>query len=433
MQRVKINLAVFAVLATITIGWSVTSLFSIDRLERPYTISAQFESSPGLSPGFPVTYLGTTIGSVKSVDLEDGMSVIELKIRRDVELPAALDAAARRKSAIGEPYVDLAPRDGTSAADGPRLEPGAVIPLERTSVPISYAQLFASVDDLIDAVDPDKLQILLHETAVALDGRGDELRTLVVAADELTSDLVTNADEIDQFIGDLGTMAHTAATHRDSIETSLDSLSDLTASLSDLEQPINDLLAEAPPMVRLLTNIFQAGDASLLCTLDGLATLEQIVTPTELASLRQVLTDAPQISAILDDVITPDGYLNVDIQLGGTEGNPVIHQPRVSQPAAPNVPGCADFSAEYTPTGGSNNAGAGAGGDGAFPTDGTIEVPGVTDEVGVDLAGSSDLDEPDEPPLARIIGMAVPAAAVALLAAVAWFAYGLIRDRRKTG
>lgn len=289
MRRVKINLAVFAVLATVTIVWSFTSLFSIDALDKPYTVTAEFESSPGLAPGFEVTYLGTSIGSVKSVDLAEGMSVIELKIDNDVELPAAVDAAARRKSAIGEPYVDLQPRAGTDTESGPRLEDGDVIPIERTTVPVSYADLFRSVDDLVDTIDPEQLEIMLHEIATALDGRGDELRTLVVAGRDLTDDLVVHADEIDRFITDIGDMARVAADHRDSIEASLDGLEAIAESMPALEQPLQDVLTEAPPLVRVLHSIFTNGDKGLLCTLDGLAVLDRIVTPQILDSLRASL------------------------------------------------------------------------------------------------------------------------------------------------
>lgn len=429
MRRVKINLAVFAVLATVTIVWSFTSLFSIDALDRPYTVTAEFESSPGLAPGFEVTYLGTSVGSVKAVDLEDGKSVIRLKIDNDAELPAAIDAAARRKSAIGEPYVDLSPSEGTDPDSGDRLSGGDVIPLERTTVPLSYADLFRSVDALIDAIDPEQLEIVLHETALALDGRGDELRTLVVGGADLTDDLVVHADEIDQFLADIGDMARVAADHRDSIEASLDGLEAIAESMPAFEQPLADVLEEAPPLVRVLHNIFTNGDAGLLCTLDGLAVLDRIVTPEILDSLRASLGRGSTISAILDDIFTPAGDVNAVLLLDVATNAPLYPSKR-PQPVAPLVPGCADHAVDTSTPGESDRAGVGDGGDGPFDPDGELDVPGVTEDVDVSLAGSSDLDAPDEPFLSRLLGLAVPAVGVVLLAAVGWFLYGVVRDRR---
>lgn len=230
MTRVRINLAVFALLAVATIGWSVVSLFDIDRIDRPYNITAEFESSPGLRSGFQVTYLGTQIGTVKSVDLRPGMSVATLKIDRDVELPAAVEAQARRQSAIGEPYVNLSPKNPDETEEGPRLVDGANIPIEDTTVPINYEDLFTAFDELVNAVDPAQVEILVREMAAALDGRGDELRTLVVGARDLTSVLVDDADDIDALLADLGDMARLAAENKDSIEGSLDALTEVSGS-----------------------------------------------------------------------------------------------------------------------------------------------------------------------------------------------------------
>lgn len=103
---------------------------------------------------------------------------------------------------------------------------------------------------------------------------------------------------------------------------------------------------------------------------------------------------------------------------------------RRPQPGVPDVPGCADFSVETATPGASDRAAVGTGGDGPFPDDGEIDVPGVSDEVEVALSGSSDLAAPDEPILSRLLGLAVPAVGLVLVAAVGWFLYGVVRDRR---
>lgn len=257
MTRVRINLAVFALLAVVTIAWSVVSLFDIDRLDRPYNVTAEFESSPGLRSGFQVTYLGTQIGTVKSVALEPGMSIVTLRIDRDVEIPADVTAQARRQSAIGEPYVNLSPRDLTNTETGPRLADGANISIEDTTIPINYEDLFTAFDDLVNAVDPSEVEILVDELAAALDGRGDELRTLVVGARDLSDDLVTNADEIDALLVDLGDMAGLAAEHSDSLEASLDALTEVSTSLDEIDAGFREVLVDAPPFVALLNRIFE--------------------------------------------------------------------------------------------------------------------------------------------------------------------------------
>src|SRR5690606_12834600 len=162
--------------------WSFATLFEVDALDDPDFVTVEFESSPGLARGFEVAYLGHAVGSVHAVALQDGFSEVVLRIDAGEELPAAVDAMARRKSAIGEPFVELAPTPGTDPSTGPRLVDGDRIPLARTSSPISYGTLFKSVDALLAAVDPDQVGTVVDELAAALDGRGDDVRRIITGA-----------------------------------------------------------------------------------------------------------------------------------------------------------------------------------------------------------------------------------------------------------
>lgn len=432
MRTIRINLVVFAVLATATIVWGATTLFSFERIERPFTVTAEFESSPGLTSGFQVTYLGTRIGTVSAVDLEPGKSVVELKIDRGVEIPATLQAAARRQSAIGEPYVNLEPREGTNPDEGPRLQEGDTVELKHTTVPISYAALFKSVENLVNAVEPEPLEILFREIAAALQDRGDEWRTIIVGSRDLTDNLVENADAIDQMIADIGSLAEIAADNRDSITTSIDNLTVLADSLTELEGPVSEFLVDAPPLVNLLNRVLAQADESLLCTVDGLTALREIATPEALAALSDSIDKSDTGSAIIAAVLGDDGIVDLGVTLAALEDLPEVYDTRLPPPTAPSIPGCDGFDVDFTAAGASDRAGPGAGSDGPTGADGTVDVPGATEDVDVTLAGASDLPQPDDPFLAKVIGWFVPAAALALLAAAGWLLFTILRQRRAT-
>ena len=108
-RRVVINLVAFALLFAVLAVWAVTNVVQLDQIERPYTIVAEFESSPGLQPNVEATYLGVSIGSVEAVDLAEGHVRVAIDVDRGVEIPEGVSAAVRRKSAVGEPYVALDP------------------------------------------------------------------------------------------------------------------------------------------------------------------------------------------------------------------------------------------------------------------------------------------------------------------------------------
>src|SRR5690606_15039418 len=202
-RRVVVNLVAFALLFVLLASWAIRNVVKLDQIERPYEIVAEFESSPGLQPNVEATYLGVSVGSVDSVRLADGHVRVVIDINRGVEIPEGISAAVRRKSAVGEPYIALDPAEGASEA--PLIDPSAgyTVPLERTSIPLSYGQLFSSVDELVSAVPAEDLGVVLHELATALDGRGAELREIIAGSEAITTTLATRSESLDELASDL--------------------------------------------------------------------------------------------------------------------------------------------------------------------------------------------------------------------------------------
>ncbi len=56
-------------------------------------------------------------------------------------------------------------------------------------MPLAYGELFTSLDQLISAVDPDAFTTVVHELALALGGRGPELRQVLENVDDATATL----------------------------------------------------------------------------------------------------------------------------------------------------------------------------------------------------------------------------------------------------
>lgn len=420
-KRILLNLAAFAVVSTVVIAWSFATLFEVDALDDPDFVTVEFESSPGLARGFEVAYLGHAVGSVHSAALRDGFSEVVLRIDKGKGLPAAVDAMARRKSAIGEPFVDLAPTPGTDPGSGPRLRDGDRIPLARTSSPISYGELFKSVDALLAAVDPDQVGTVVDELAAALDGRGDDIRRIITGARALTERTVANGDEIDQLITDLGDFAGLLADNRDELGRSIDAFDAVTQTLDDNAGSIEQLLDEGPSALSVVMRIVATTDAQLACTVDGLAVLGPVSADGVAEALGATIADSGTAMAVTDGVIGDDGFVNLTLLLSDASGANVYPERRPA-PVAPLVEECAelagrtvgaDLGPRATPGPGGRNDLAGGGG---IDADGRPVDP---DDGGPE--GSSDLDAPDDPFLAEVVRIALPILLLVALAALAWW------------
>jgi phospholipid/cholesterol/gamma-HCH transport system substrate-binding protein len=431
-RRILLNLAAFAVISGVIIVWSFVTLFEVDAIDDPDFVTVEFESSPGLSRGFEVAYLGHAIGSVDTVRLRDGYAEAVLRIDKGHEVPAQVDAAARRKSAIGEPFVDLSPTPGTDADDGPRLQDGDRIPLERTSSPISYGVLFKAVDALLAAIDPDEVGIVIHELAAALDGRGDDLRRVITGSRALTERTVANGDEIEQFLVDMGDITGVLAENRDALGQSIDAFAAVTEMLDDTSDEIERFLVDGPSALRLIARIVATTDAQLACTVDGLAVLGPITADGVAEALGATIRDSGAALEVTNGSIGEDGYLNLTLLLSDGR-DAVIYPQRRPQPVAPQVAGCGELAGPTLATGEGGRASLGPGGRGVGTSDQGLDDGGRDGSGGVGRDGGSDLDSPEEPLLGRWLRAALPFLLLAALAGVAWWLWKRYRASREPG
>lgn len=371
-RRVVVNLAAFVTLFVALGSWAVRNVLELDQIERPYEIVAEFESSPGLQPNVEATYLGTSIGSIDSVRLAEGHVRVVIDVRRGVEIPAGVSAAVRRKSAVGEPYIALDPPATPTSEPARTIDPdeGYTIPLSRTSVPLSYGQLFGSIDDLISSVPPEDLGVVVSELATALEGRGDELRQILASSADLTTTLAASSDVFDQLASDVTRLTRTIAVERDDIGGSFDNLSALTGTLAEGSGDLRRLLDEAPRFGQQVQDLLDATYADLSCSLADVGSLFAAVgTDPHVEDLVRVLRSAAAARDALESSMVAPGEQGADgPYVGGSFGivqdnPPDAYSPPAALPPSAELVSCA--ASGSTAPGDIGGAGAVGAGDGA--------------------------------------------------------------------
>lgn len=376
-RRVAVNLAVFAALGLSLAWWAVGNVLQIDVFDRPYTITADFESSPGLQPGFDVGYLGTPIGRVRTVDLEDGGVTVVMAIDKGRHIPVGSSLAVRRKSAIGEPYVDVVP-PADASTDGPFLAPGAHIPRERTSTPLAYADLFDALDQLVSAVPADDLDTLLHELAVGLDGRSEDLRRIITGSSDALDTFADNADLIEEFTANMADLVSTLSAHRAELGQGLDNTVAVTGALTAANADLQRVLTDGNSLANRTADLLAGSKPEVSCVLGDLGELAvRLGRPDLLGAIEQLLATGPDAEAVFQDssaggVVAneADGpYIRAipPLNVGGEESVPVYDHPH-QLPDVPAVAACPDLSAADAPSGSSTATSSGAaGGTGDSP------------------------------------------------------------------
>src|SRR5947209_13560610 len=172
-RRIRIQLSIFAVVAVAAIaiiGLGYIHLPSLLFGVGHYTVTVELPEAANLYPTGNVTYRGTEVGRVASVRLTDTGVAADLSLNSDVPIPSDLDAQVHSQTAIGEQYVALLPRNGTSSP----LKDGDVIPRSHTSVPPDINALLDAANRGLLAIPNDNLKTVVDESYTALGGLGPE-------------------------------------------------------------------------------------------------------------------------------------------------------------------------------------------------------------------------------------------------------------------
>ncbi|MEY2452283.1 MAG: phospholipid/cholesterol/gamma-HCH transport system substrate-binding protein, partial [Acidimicrobiaceae bacterium] len=135
-RRTLINLVFFLFVFAIMCVWAVRNIVVIDAIDKPYTISGEFQAASGILPNAEVAYLGVHYGRVSSVSSVPGGVKMTMKLDRDKkDIPKSSTARIFRKSAIGEPYIDFQPPAGFDtkhAQPSDFLRDGDTVPVAQT-------------------------------------------------------------------------------------------------------------------------------------------------------------------------------------------------------------------------------------------------------------------------------------------------------------
>ncbi len=127
--------------------WSVTKLWK--DVEKN-TYSAYFVEANGLFVGDEIRILGVAVGVVDKVEPQPTSSKVTFSVDKQYPIPADARAAILSPSLVTSRAIQLVP----AYSSGPKLSPGASIPLNRTAVPVEWDDFRKQLEKLTDALQP---------------------------------------------------------------------------------------------------------------------------------------------------------------------------------------------------------------------------------------------------------------------------------------
>ena len=243
-RQIVIQLLIFSMLAVVALGIMVISYMRLPALMGvgQYRVTLELPEAGGLYPRGNVTYRGTQVGIVKSVNLTDNGVAADLSLDSDVPIPADLGAEVHSQSAVGELYVQLIPRSG----EGPKLKDGDVIPQDRARVPIDVNTVLDATNRGLAAIPRDNLKTAVDEAYTAFGGLGPELSRLVDGGTSLAIDARANLDPLTTLIDQSKPILDSQTDSGGAIQAWASNLASITDQLQAQDGAVAGILEKGP-------------------------------------------------------------------------------------------------------------------------------------------------------------------------------------------
>lgn len=219
----------------------------------PTKVTAIFKTAQGLFPGNAVDVLGVAVGTVTSVHPTGTEVVVQLSINGGRSVPANVHATLTNPQLLGEPSIQLSP----GYTGGPKLADHAVIPMSRTSVPISTNRLLLDLQTYLAKINPHAVGGVVTNLSQDLKGQGQGLNTLIHQAAGTLQLLARKGNDLGRLNGTLAQITGVLRQHTATITSLLQSYDTvsgiLAANSGPLGSSIKELAATSQQIAQLLS------------------------------------------------------------------------------------------------------------------------------------------------------------------------------------
>lgn len=294
-RKTKIQLAVFLVIAVVSVVYAGGKYAGLDRLfgTRGYLVTAQLVDSGGIFVNAEVSYRGVAVGKVASMTLTEHGVDLGLDIDSGApKIPADTKAAVANRSAVGEQYVDLLPLH----ENGPFLAEGSVITRDKTSIPLGPETVLSNLDNLVSSVRPESLKTVVDETYEAFANAGPDLRQLLDSTGSLTATATQYLPDTQGLLASSRTVLDTQQRQADNITKFSSGLKTIAAQLKTSDPDLRRVIDEAPKLSRQISDVLAVSGTDLGVLFANALTTAQI-TSARTDAIEELLVAYPIISA----------------------------------------------------------------------------------------------------------------------------------------
>jgi phospholipid/cholesterol/gamma-HCH transport system substrate-binding protein len=267
---------------------------------------ALFSEAGGVTVGNDVTVSGIKVGSVSSVELDNGDALVGFSIDGKYALGSDTKAQIRTGTLLGERVLVL-----ESAGSG-NLDPRQVIPTSRTSSPYSLTDAVSDLTANTAGTNTDSLNQSLDTLAATLDQVSPQLGPTFDGLSRVSQSLNNRNQSLAELLKTAGDVTGIFSERSRQVNALILNASDLLAVLDERRYAITSLLNSTSAVSRALTGVVADNEKKLAPALERLNSVTAMLEKNR-DNLAKMLPGLAKYYLTQGEIVSNGAYYNAII------------------------------------------------------------------------------------------------------------------------
>jgi len=287
-------------------------------------VVAYFDNSNGVFAGDDVRIRGVPVGKVLNIEPQPLRSKISFWFDRKYKVPASAKAAILSPQLVTGRAIQLTP----PYTVGPTMANGAVIPQDRTVVPVEWDDLRAQLQRLTDLLKPTQpggvstLGALINTAADNLRGQGATIRDTIIKLSQTVSALGDHSKDIFSTFKNLSTLVSALHDSADLLEQLNRNLAAVSSLLGDDPNKVGQAAEDLNAVVADVQSFTADNREALGTASDKLASISKALVDS-LDDIKQTLHIGPTVLENFNNIYEPANGALTGALAGNNMANPI--------------------------------------------------------------------------------------------------------------
>lgn len=272
------------------------------------TVTAYFSQANALYPGDDVAIMGVPVGSVDTVEPAGDKMKVTFHYQTKYKVPANASAVILNPTLVASRNIQLEPPYN----GGPVLMSNAIIPIERTQVPVEWDELRDSVSKTVSALGPTPEQPkgplgeAIESLADGLAGKGEQINTSLNSLSTALTALGESRGETFAVLRGLATFLTALKINEQQLASLNTSLAQITSSLAPNDHEVADAVTQLHSLLPVLHKFLDQNSQVAIHDVNNLSeATTPLVQPDTANALETLLHVFPTFAANANNAYHP--------------------------------------------------------------------------------------------------------------------------------